>query len=689
MAANNKTLVASALGLGLLWVSSGCEDAATSEQQPGLPDDPQQVAGNFEPGTTGGTIAVGGTGGILPPVAGTFVGPVCTADGVTGTAAGGFGGAPAPLALNGAIKAEKAPPPISGGTMLTTRDGALVVASDPDRDQLYVIDARTEKLRFIRQLEAGDEPGRLVEDADGRVHVSLRGAGAIATLAVDEETAPITRREACALPRGLAYDANADLVHLACADGKLLSLGAAPSDGVTRSLDLGADLRDVIVRDSQLFVSRYRSAELLRLGADGAVMSRSVPPTFSQLETRIEQQAGETCAMGSKLIEEDVASTPTLAWRMVDVPRHGVAMLHQRAREAEVQITAGGYGSSSGCAPGITHSAMTFGTETARPLSGDIAFASLAVDVAIDPDGVLMAIAEPGNWGTLGGQVELYKTQELVDSTDFANDKLGGGCLASSVQLPIAEGQATAVTFSTPYVVAVQLREPAGVSFIDVRTNQQRSFLDLKQPTRFDTGHAIFHMRANSGLACASCHGEGGDDAHVWNFHGIGTRRTQQLRGGILGTEPFHWNGDMADFPTLVKEVFVGRMQGAAPSAGQTDALAGWLDRLPQLRKVAADPAAVERGAALFQSEAVGCAKCHSGAHLTNNQTVEVGTGAMLQVPSLHDVALRTPLMHDGCAPTLMDRFTDTTCGGGDQHGKTSQLNTQELSDLVAYVATL
>jgi hypothetical protein len=224
---------------------------------------------------------------------------------------------------------------------------------------------------------------------------------------------------------------------------------------------------------------------------------------------------------------------------------------------------------------------------------------------------------------------------------------------------------------------------------VDAETGTVHSHLDLNQPTRFDTGHALFHMRAGASLACASCHAEGGDDSHVWTFHGIGARRTQQLRGGILGTEPFHWNGDMRDFSMLVSEVLVGRMQGATPTVDQSDALASWIDRQPALKLTAADPAAAARGKVLFESAAVGCNSCHAGAHLTNNQSVDVGTGVTVQVPSLHDVALRSPLMHDGCAKTVRDRFTLTGCGGGEKHGHISQLTPTQIDDLVAYVNVL
>lgn len=72
---------------------------------------------------------------------------------------------------------------------------------------------------------------------------------------------------------------------------------------------------------------------------------------------------------------------------------------------------------------------------------------------------------------------------------------------------------------------------------------------------------------------------------------------------------------------------------------------------------------------------------------MTNNQTVDVGTGGRFQVPSLIGVGSRAPYLHDGCAPTLTDRFG--ACGGGDLHGVTSTLSPADVGDLVAYLKTL
>jgi len=242
-------------------------------------------------------------------------------------------------------------------------------------------------------------------------------------------------------------------------------------------------------------------------------------------------------------------------------------------------------------------------------------------------------------------------------------------------------GQVVAVVFAPDGTLVSQSRAPAALL-----TDDERAPISLSDEQTADTGHELFHLNAGGGIACASCHPEGGEDGRVWNFACLGPRRTQSLRGGLSGTEPFHWDGDMPNFPQLVKEVFVGRMSGPQPSDEQTAALLHWLDSIPELpNPPPAVPAAVERGRSLFGS--AGCTACHAGARLTNNLTVDVGTGGKLQVPSLRGVGWRAPYLHTGCAPTLADRFG--SCGGGDLHGHTSTLGPADITDLTAYLETL
>jgi cytochrome c peroxidase len=122
-------------------------------------------------------------------------------------------------------------------------------------------------------------------------------------------------------------------------------------------------------------------------------------------------------------------------------------------------------------------------------------------------------------------------------------------------------------------------------------------------------------------------------------------------------------------------------------SAERASALQDWLFALqpPPAPRRADDPAAA-RGRALFEGQAQ-CSTCHSGKKLTDNRSVDVGTGESLQVPSLVGIAYRAPFIHDGCAATLRDRFDDSC--GGDKHGETADLTGEQIDDLVAYLESL
>jgi hypothetical protein len=58
------------------------------------------------------------------------------------------------------VIASAPPPPISGGTMLASRDGSRAVAADPERDSVYVVDLKTHAVAVVA-LKPRDEPGRV------------------------------------------------------------------------------------------------------------------------------------------------------------------------------------------------------------------------------------------------------------------------------------------------------------------------------------------------------------------------------------------------------------------------------------------------------------------------------------------------------------------------------------------------
>jgi hypothetical protein len=645
---------------------TGAAGAAASPYAPYVPgpSEPPGVAPTPSPsvgppvadgsgGMAGPAVTGGGGGGGSVTVAACAMPP-----GAPSFGAGGTGMMFQPDISGPAVSAAVPPRPISGGTLLVLRDGSAALASDPDRDVVYVVDLKTRVVRAAAALRAGDEPGRLVEDGGGLVHVALRRGGAVVT--IDPATGLITGRQSvCAAPRGLAYDKANDLVHVACAEGTLVSLRAA--GGIFRTVTLRRDLRDVVVTAAgTLLVSTFKTADVLAVDATGAVTSDVRPPARHGV---------------SSITGQPRTLSPAVAWRMVPVGDSGALMLHQRGVDDPISPTPGGYSAGKGC-DGIVESTATVVAPGSTPsTSAALALVTLAVDVAVSPDGQTMALAVAGSAGTPFPSIMSMSLSTVTQSS--------GGCVSGGPPPAPPPGQVVAVAYAPNGTVISQSRDPAALWTAD-----GQGVISLSQESTTDTGHRLFHLNAGGGIACASCHPEGGEDGRTWNFACLGQRRTQSLRGGLSGTEPFHWDGDMSNFSQLVKEVFVGRMSGPQPSDDQTAAMLQWLDSIPELpNPPPTAPSAVEHGRTLFGSPALGCTTCHTGAHLTNNLTVDVGTGLKLQVPSLRGVGWRAPFLHTGCAPTLADRFG--TCGGGDKHGHTSQLSSADVSDLAAYLETL
>jgi mono/diheme cytochrome c family protein len=218
-------------------------------------------------------------------------------------------------------------------------------------------------------------------------------------------------------------------------------------------------------------------------------------------------------------------------------------------------------------------------------------------------------------------------------------------------------GQVTAVAYDNGGRLVMQSREPARILVSEDEWSQP-TVIELGGESRFDTGHEIFHRATDSGLSCASCHPEGTDDGHIWEFDGLGPRRTQALDVGLRDTAPFHWDGDMDDFDTLMSEVLAHRMGGKRQSTERADSFTRWVfdQERPAADDGQRDPGLVAQGEALFTAHA--CDKCHDGPALGGQRTERI-SGVAKQVPTLRRVSLHPPFMHDGRAHTLADAVRD------------------------------
>ena len=587
---------------------------------------------------------------------------------------GGF-----PLLLGETVKAADPPPPISGGTLTVAPGNAFAVAGDSDRDQVYIIDLQNKRLTATIPLQAKDEPGRVIIDDTLHAYIALRNGGAVAVVDIGQKTL-VGRYALCPAPRGLALDSTTGLLWVACHGGELVRANAATGEVVGQT-QLDAGLRDVVIDSSHVYVSIFRTAELLVLDREGQVQERMVPPV---LETKSFDEF-----FGGETLERFI---PGVAWRTIANPNGGVLMLHQRARKGQVSIQRGGYG-GFGCEGGIVHATITsFRPGQEPPVNAIISNAVLPADLALVENAQSAVVVSPANQAgefEPGPPVMRIAADRMHQPFDCT---FGDSFPFGTAGQPVAVASMAGGNLGGELVL-VQSREPAQlIIYSDIPTMPTTSpvVIELSAISRRDTGHQLFHLNSGTAIACASCHPEGADDGKVWEFQCIGPRRTQSLQFGLLGTEPFHWDGDMNDFGKLMTEVFVGRMGGGQPNDAELDAMSSWLDKVKAPpRSIPSDAQMIERGRVLFNSTAMACSSCHVGAKFTDNKSYDVGTGGTFQVPSLIGVANRAPYIHTGCAPTLLERFTDPECGGGDKHGFTSKLNRAQIDDLIAFLKTL
>ncbi|HEY6079566.1 MAG TPA: c-type cytochrome [Polyangiaceae bacterium] len=570
--------------------------------------------------------------------------------------------------------------PVAGGTLLIAKDGRAV-AADPDRDQVHVVDLQSLKVQSV-QLEEGDEPGRVVDGPSGTAYVAARRGGVV--VVVDLTAGTAQRIAVCAAPRGLAYDGPHDKLFVACRSG-LLAVIDTNSNEVIERFRLEPDLRDVVLAGDELVVTRFKSAEVLVVSRRGELLRRSQPDVTKP------QRMG-------------AAVTPSVAYRALSAPGGGVLVGHVDASNGLLPSGAGAYYGAQ-CAGSVADMSLSV-VETAAPsapsqpgstppapqvelatrFSQALGGMAGPLDMAISPDGSRFALVSVGNsWAPkpTNGSTDaptLFLANSRALSQQTGLNTCGGS--GESVEKTRTEGEAVAVAFDRDGGWVVQSREPAQLQL------QNGAVIALAADSRFDTGLAMFHMNTGGGIACSSCHPEGGEDGHAWNFS-AGLRRSQSLEGGVSTRAPFHWLGDLPSFDELFDEVMIKRMAlRASVSAEQRGALRDWLDSVPrQATADDLDPESVKRGQTLFGSAKTACSTCHGGSDYTDNLAHDVGTGSAFVTPSLLGVGLRAPLFHDGCAATLTARFG--ACGGGDAHGITSHLTTEDRADLVAFMQSL
>ena len=272
-------------------------------------------------------------------------------------------------------------------------------------------------------------------------------------------------------------------------------------------------------------------------------------------------------------------------------------------------------------------------------------------------------------------------------------------------------------------------------------------------PAKAELGRQLFEDARLSGdesLSCASCHPkEMGYADSMRLSEGAGGQPMPRHTPTILNAAYYryiNWDGKFANVPQLVlgvlanprnmnmqdESVLVARLESVpeyraqfrevfdGPPTKQRVALAidAYVRRLttpnsPFDRYAAGDPRALtdaqKRGLVLFVGKA-DCAMCHRGPNFADDQFHALGiTGAdtgrfkvtgveadryAFKTPTLRNVALTAPYMHDGSVSTLREVIDFYNAGGGAQRPKSTllrklDLNEREKADLEAFLESL
>ncbi len=200
--------------------------------------------------------------------------------------------------------------------------------------------------------------------------------------------------------------------------------------------------------------------------------------------------------------------------------------------------------------------------------------------------------------------------------------------------------------------------------------------------------------------SCASCHD---DDARVdglnWDLLNDGIGNPKDTKSLLLShqTPPVMSLGIRATAALAVRAGIGNSLETKLPEevASAMDAWLSSLQPMPSPYLVNGHLSeSAQRGEKLFKSAEVGCATCHEPGLFTDLHSYDVGTSGPFDkqdkefdTPTLRELWRTAPYLHDGSAPTLRDVLTSRN--PTDQHGKTSQLLSRQLDDLIQYVLSL
>jgi YVTN family beta-propeller protein len=641
------------------------------------------------------------------------------------------------LALVGCTAPELSPR--SSGSLAVSKDSKSLYAADTDNGVLLVLDAKT--LEKQAEVKVGFQPFRVTVGQDGTVFVANRGSRSVSVVSPGDWSV------VAELPTGV------DPVGMQVSgDGKTLYVVSAtaiddPSFGTLTAFDtatrqarwvvpVGEEPRGLgLLGDERAVVSLFKSGKLLevdlkaaavanpniefygRLNAAGLAMSqgRFGATTFSpRAMTDVAVNPDGTRAFATAMLsrEAPILTQPTPATPYY--AGQGPRLIGSVATSALITLERSG-----GVIAPLVDDVSGFNFDAPATASTDHPQTSFAVsgrDSSAVLQGPSVAVVDAtGEWVFVVNS-ESSTVAIVAANRGAARSDVKGGPLPSvhsstriasgADGIAILSDNVTAFVYSQ-YEHTVQRLELSPGSGVRVATTSAALVADTL-PFDQVAGRKLFHDANNramsstpASVACSSCHLEGRDDGHTWQFPD-GPRQTPTLAGrGISATAPYHWSGEFTDLQTFLTHTITARMGGSGLSGEAVAHLNAYVAGLASpenpLREAQPSPAAA-RGAQVF--EKAQCGSCHGGEWLTSNASSDVGSLVIsginpdnglvmakgLNVPSLKGLARSAPYLHDGSLPSIRARVLKNP---GDRHGVTSTLSPAEIDDLVTYLGTL
>jgi len=198
--------------------------------------------------------------------------------------------------------------------------------------------------------------------------------------------------------------------------------------------------------------------------------------------------------------------------------------------------------------------------------------------------------------------------------------------------------------------------------------------------------------------SCASCHPDGRTDALNWDLMNDGVGNFKNTKSMLLAheTPPAMAEGVRATAGAAVRAGLQNILFADRPEeeSAAIDEYLRSLEPVPSPHLVGGRlSAAAERGKKLFESERIGCHKCHPAPLYTDLKMHDVGTKSPYEykdafdTTTLIEVWRTAPYLHDGRYRTMKEVFVQGKHGSS--VGPVDELSEQEIDDLVEFALSL